>query len=129
MLILPLKLLRIALIVVTFNHKLMLHTSNCSASKVDTPANVANNIPMECYDISDPLLTAICKLETIASQNGFTIHDLPADGDCMFSAIVYQLTSTGICDVDSQTWRQNFIDYMLANKASYCDFVSASRAN
>ena len=51
------------------------------------------------------------KLETIASQNGFTIHDVPADGDCMFSAIVYQLNSIGI-HVDSQTLRQNVAEYL-----------------
>ena len=90
---------------------------------VDTPVNVANGIPMDCSDVNDPLLTAIHKLEKIASQNGFTIRDVPADGDCMFSAIVYQLSSTGICDVDSQTLRQNVANYMRANKASYCDFV------
>ena len=83
----------------------------------DTPANVANSIPMDCSDINDPLLTAIYKLETIASQNGFTIHEVPADGDCIFNAIVYQLNSTGICDVDSQTLRQNVAKYMRANKA------------
>ena len=77
---------------------------------------------MECSDCNDPLLSAMHKLKTIASQNGFTIHDVPADGDCMFSAIVYQLSSIGI-HVDSQTLRQNVADYMQANKASYCDFV------
>ena len=65
------------------------------------------------------------KLEKIASQNGFTIHDAPADGDCMFSAIVYQLNSIGI-HVDSQILRHNVADYLQANKASYCDFVCQS---
>ena len=77
---------------------------------------------MECSDWNDPLLLAVLDLETIASQNGFTINDVPADGDCMFSAIVYQLINIGI-DVDSQTLRQNVADYLRANKASYCDFV------
>ena len=62
------------------------------------------------------------KLETVASQNGFTLHDVPADGNCMFSAIVYQLNSIGI-HVDSHTLRQNVVEYLQANKASYCDFV------
>ena len=55
-------------------------------------ANVASStdIAIECSDCNDPLLSAMHKLETIASQNGFTIHDVPADGDCMFSAIVYK---------------------------------------
>ena len=62
------------------------------------------------------------KLEKIASQNGFTVHDVPADGDCMYSAIVYQLSSIGI-HVDSQILRHKVADYLQANKASYCDFV------
>ena len=91
---------------------------------VDCVANVASStdIARECSDCNDPLLSAMHKLETIASQNGFTIHDVPADGDCMFSAIVYQLNSIGI-HVDSQTLRQNVAEYLQANKASYCDFV------
>ena len=68
---------------------------------VDPQAAVANvasppEIAVECSDCNDPLLSAMHRLETIASQNGFTIHDVPADGDCMFSAIVYQLNSIGI---------------------------------
>ena len=88
---------------------------------VDCVANVASStdIAVEC---NNPLLSAMHKLETIASQNGFTIHDVPADGDCMFSAIVYQLNSIGI-HVDSQILRQNVAEYLQANKASYCDFV------
>ena len=90
---------------------------------VDPPATVANvEVPMDYSDCNDPLLIAMHKLETVASQNGFTIRDVPADGDCMFSAIVYQLSNIGIC-VDSQTLRQNVAEYMQANKASYCDFV------
>ena len=87
-------------------------------------ANVASStdIAMECSDCNDPLLLAIHKLETIASQNCFTIHDVPADVDCMYSAIVYQLNSIGIY-VDSQTLRQKVADYLRTNKASYCDFV------
>ena len=91
---------------------------------VDCVANVAspNDIAIECSESDDPLLSAMHKLETVASQNGFTIHDVPADGDCMFSAIVYQLNSIGI-HVDSQILRQNVVGYLQANKASYCDFV------
>ena len=31
----------------------------------------------------------------------FTIHDVLYDGNCMLSAIVYQLNSSNICDFDS----------------------------
>ena len=63
------------------------------------------------------------KLETIASQNGFTIHDVLYDGNCMFSAIAYQLNSSGICDFDSNALRQTVAHYLEANRASYCDFL------
>ena len=53
--------------------------------------NVDNDIPMDCSDNENALSAAVHKLETIASQNGFTIHDVPYDGNCMFSAIAYQL--------------------------------------
>ena len=99
-------------------------------SNVDSPVDdcVANpdsptEIAMEYSISTDPLLSAIHKLEALASENGFTIHNVPADGDCMFSAIVYQLHSIGICDIDSQTLRQNVAEYLQANKASYFDFV------
>ena len=77
---------------------------------------------MECSDNEDVLSTAVHKLETIASQIGFTIHDVPYDGNCMFSAIAYQLNSTGVCDVDSDGLRQTIAHYLEANKAQ-CDFV------
>ena len=32
---------------------------------------------------------AVHKLETIASQNGFTIHDVPYDGNCICSVLLH----------------------------------------
>ena len=58
-------------------------------------ANVTSSIDI-AMDCNDPLLLAMHKLQTIASRNGFVIHDVPADGDCMYSAIVYQLNIRGI---------------------------------
>ena len=97
-------------------------------SVVDMQADVTNvesppDVVRHCSDYHDPLLLAMHKLETITRQNGFTIHDVPADGDCMFSAIVYGLNSIGIRDVNSQTLRLIVADYMRANRASYSDFV------
>ena len=61
--------------------------SQNSVANVASP-NAPNEIAMDCSDSDDALLTAVHKLETIASQNGFTIHDVTYDGDCMFSADV-----------------------------------------
>ena len=96
--------------------------SQNSVAKV-VPPNAPNEIAMDCSDSDDALLTAVHKLDTIASQNYLTIHDVVYDGNCMFSAIVYQLNSSNICDFDSNALRQTVANYLEANKASYCDFV------
>ena len=77
---------------------------------------------MDCSDSDDAaLLTAVHKLETIAGQNSFTIHDVPYDGNCMFSAILH--ISWTVLAYDSNTLRHTVADYLGANRASYCDFV------
>ena len=88
-------------------------------------ANVASSteIAMGCSDSNDLLVTAVHTLEAIASQNGFTIHAVPADGDCMFSAIAYQLNSNNMCNVDSSLLRDIGADYLQSNKEAFCDFV------
>ena len=95
--------------------------SQNSAPNVEpTAPNVPNEIAMDCSDV---ISTAVQKLKAIARQNGFTIHDVPADGSCMFSAIAYQLNSADICNIGSDDLRQNVADHLEANKASYCDFL------
>ena len=80
---------------------------------------------MDCSDSNDPLVTAVHTPEAIASQNGFNIHEVPADGDCMFSAIAYQLNSSNICDVDSSLLRDMATDYLQSNKEAFCDLCAS----
>ena len=51
-------------------------------------------------------------LNSIASRNGFTIHDVPANGDCLFSAIAYQLPSIGITDIDADNLRIMLVSHL-----------------
>ena len=44
-------------------------------------------------DDGDELYTALQQLTALAKQNSFTIHNVPYDGDCMFSASL--LSATG----------------------------------
>ena len=34
-------------------------------------------------------------LEVFARQYGFLVHDVPGDGDCLFSSVAYQLQNVG----------------------------------
>ena len=82
---------------------------------------------MECssiHDDSDVFSTALHQLKVLASQNNFTVHNVPYDGNCMFSAASYQLQTTGVCCVDSSELRQKVADHLEANAALYCDFLS-----
>ena len=51
-------------------------------------------------------------LSSVASRNGFTVHDIPADGNCLFSAIAYQLPSIGITDIDANNLRIMLVNYL-----------------
>ena len=53
--------------------------------------------PMECS--GDELSLALQKLKKLALQNGFTIFDVPYDGNCMFSAISHQLQTSAMLTV------------------------------
>ena len=89
-------------------------------------ANVAESVqnePMECSSNSDEFSTALQQLKLSAHQNSLTIHDVPYDGNCMFSAISYQLQNNGVCDADSNKLREKVADHLEANAALYCDFL------
>ena len=68
-------------------------------------------------------------LSSIASRNGFIIHAVPDDGNCLFSAIAYQLASIGIPDIDANTLRAMVVshleDHPHINGVHYRSFLSA----
>ena len=79
--------------------------------------------PME-HDDGDEFSTALCQLKVLANQNNFAIHDVPYDGNCMFSAVSYQLQTSGVCNVDTSDLRQKVADHLEANAPLYCGFLS-----
>ena len=103
--------------------------TECEQHESNGPANVAVNVesePMECSsssDGSDEFARALQQLKTLARQNSFTIHDVLYDGDCMFSAVSYQLQNAGVCNADSSEFRQKVADHLEANAALYHDFL------
>ena len=49
--------------------------------------------------------------------------NVPYDGDCMFSALSYQLQANGVCNADSSELRQNVADHLRAYAALYHGFL------
>ena len=59
---------------------------------------------MECVPCSTActagmLVRATTRLTALALANGFTIYDVPGDGNCLFNAIAYQLQSTSASEI------------------------------
>ena len=78
--------------------------------------------------INDPVLSGpfdiLCSR---AKANGFNIHNVPSDGNCLFSAITYQLPSIGMQYIDPQALRLMVVDYLeqnpIINGTHYCEFL------
>ena len=51
------------------------------------------------------------RLTTLARENGFTIHDVAGDGNCLYNAVVYQLQS--ISAIDMRECVANHQQYIL----------------
>ena len=90
---------------------------------------------MECCPSSlssgnDALTVAFNVLERAAREKGFAIHDVPYDGDCLFSSIAYQLESIAACRIDKNTLREMLVDHPESNSNLYKRFeVSMVGAN
>ena len=87
----------------------------------------ASDIIYKCK--TDPFTVASTALEQLAHENGFAIHNVPSDGNCMFSAIAYQLHSLGICVIDSSALRQMVVDHLEDNVYRYINFLSQPLAS
>ena len=101
-------------------------TSLVSQSDVDSECQLPTfesgaDEQMECSGTSgddSAFRVALCELETLARVNSFTIHDVPYDGNCMFSAVTYQLQSSGVCDIESHELRQMVVDHLYQDSVS-----------
>ncbi len=78
----------------------------------------SDNLPSS----NEPVSVCAKALEEFVQQHGLTVHDVPRDGNCMFSSIAYQLTNVGH-DVNASTLRQMCVEYLAENSDVYSQFV------
>ena len=78
---------------------------------------------------SDPVSYCTNALKVFASKEGFAIHDVPSDGNCLFSACAYQLQSLGRDVVDASSLRQAVCQYLSQFGDYYSDFMHQSVAS
>ena len=82
-------------------------------ASTEAPASVA--VHVENNVDSDEIATAYGALTAAAEELGFSIHEVPRDGNCLFSAIASQLDSLGVQDVDAHTLRKMVVSYLREN--------------
>ena len=75
---------------------------------------------------SDPVSHYTDVLKVFASEHGYSIHDVPSDGNCLFSACAYQLQSIGHDVVDANSLRQAVCQYLSQFGDFYSDFMHQS---
>ena len=80
-------------------------------------------------DQLDIIRNAYNMLSSKAQRNGYNIHNVAADGNCLFAAIAYQLPAIGIHNIDIHTIRNNVVSHFennpYVNDVHYCNFLSA----
>ena len=75
---------------------------------------------------SDPVSYYTNALKVFARKEGFEIHDVPSDGNCLFSACAYQLQYLGRDVVDASSLRQAVCQYLSRYGDFFSDFVHQS---
>ena len=101
--------------------------SDCNTPQGHTQDDSTNhNEPMECESsmsggnssCSD-IAIVFNRLTTLARENGFTVHDVPGDGNCLFNAVAYQLESVGASEM-----REIAANHFENNSVFYRDFLA-----
>ena len=100
----------------------MEHDDNTSIATVNDPPVASNS----SINPSDPVSYYTNALKVFARKEGFEIHDVPSDGNCLFSACAYQLQYLGRDVVDASSLRQAVCQYLSRYGDFYSDFVHQS---
>ena len=107
-----------------------LHTTPSSAPNdvevyVDTPAlnassdyEVVASSNVRESEVDARIIQATRMLTELATKRRFSVHNVPADGDCLFSAIALQLESLGIQAVRSKDLRHNLVMQVHGRESS-----------
>ena len=101
---------------------------DCSeGSENNSPRNSKSN----SAEGSSEIAQGYQRLNDLATERGFIIQDVPADGDCLFYAISVQLENVGIQQTESRDLRSAVARYMeqnpmITNELHYRNFISSA---
>ena len=79
--------------------------------------------------VNDPVSHYTDVLKVFAREHGYDIHDVPSDGNCLFSACAYQLQSIGRDVADASSLRLAVCENLTRFGNYYSDFVHQAVAS
>ena len=77
---------------------------------------------------NNDLTAATNRLHALAKSNCFTVHDVPGDGNCLYNAIRYHLTSFDIAVNDISEFRNVVANNLEENGEFYRNFIAQPMA-
>ena len=98
----------------------------------DMDVDDSHDLHVPCVENDDEhaqIVRAFDSLRMLAKQNGFQIHDVSTNGDCLYNAVLCQLISMGICNVSSRELREMVAYHLDSHNELYCDFVVEATAS
>lgn len=104
------------------NMELLTHGSD---TQVHTVPTCSSNLSFT----NDELMAASDRLQALVRDNGFVIHNVPGDGNCLFNAIAYQLRSMGMTVGSINNLRSTLANYLEENSKFYRDFLAHPMAS
>ena len=78
-------------------------------------------MPVQTHLRSDPVSHYVDVLESFARDHGLRVHNVPRDGNCLFTSVAYQIQSVGN-DVNESSLRQLVVDYLSGHGDVYSPF-------
>ena len=101
------------------------------ADHVQNDTQQVNTVPICSNNLTfgnDDLMAASDRLQALARDNVFIIHNVPGDGNCLFNAIAYQLRPFGVT-VDISKLRSAVANNLEENSEFYRDFLAQPMAS
>lgn len=95
------------------------HMQNRSDHVSMEPTTTASNLTYG----NNGFTAASDRLQTLARENGFTVHNIPGDGNCLFNAITYQLRSLSVTVDNTNELRNLVANNSEQNSEFCCDFL------
>ena len=83
---------------------------------------IVQSSSVDTSSTDDEVLYCTNVLEQFARQHELVIHDVPRDGNCLFSSVAYQLQNVGH-NVNASILRQMVVDYLSDNSEYYSQSV------